>query len=56
MARGFDEKMGVAPGTTLANWVAEMAAFTKEPAQDPNHLLSVGDVRCCFICCIGILK
>ncbi len=43
-AHGFDESRGVAPGATLAAWVKEMAAFTKEPAQDPNHLLSVGDV------------
>lgn len=45
VARDFDERMGVPPGTSLAIWVAEMAAFMKEPAQDPNHLLSVGDVR-----------
>lgn len=46
LAKGFDEARGVAPGTTLSEWVSEMAAFTKQPAQDPNHLLSVGDVRC----------
>lgn len=45
VAKDFDQRMGVPPGTSIANWVAEMSAFMKEPAQDPNHLLSVGDVR-----------
>lgn len=36
--QGFD---GTAAAGTIANWVAEMAAFLKQV--DPNHLVTVGE-------------